>query len=263
MVLLRRDAAREFAESLPDDPYTFNARCLLLRELGEAWVEAAPEGVRASLIRDLSQPSELFALGEDPEALWSLLREVPGWDCVNVDASQAADLGELLARRLASPTELVSETYFVLSRAPAEYRHPHVRRLTEDDLALVESAPKELRPSGYGSDLAALAGGIVAGAIVDDRLVGSVTMTASSETYGNLGAHTLGAWRGQGIAAAAAYLVAREAIDRGLEPVWSTADANRPSRRVAEKLGFERVGARTYVVVPGLRGTGGFRPRPS
>jgi GNAT superfamily N-acetyltransferase len=155
---------------------------------------------------------------------------------------------------------MVPDVYLILEGPPMRYDHPWVRRLVEDDADLLDRAPEPLRPLGYSSTLAALSGGIVAGAVTGGNLLGIVSMASSSETYANLAAHTLEPWRGQGIGTAATFLVAREAQLRGLDPVWSAGEDNPGSLRVAQKLGFREIGRRTYVVVPELQRVGGFRP---
>ena len=137
---------------------------------------------------------------------------------------------------------------------------PAVRCLSVDALGFLVRAPGALRPVGYLSLLASLTGGVSAGAIPQEELVGTVSMTVSSENFADLGAHFLEPWRGRGLGTAATSLVAREVQERGLVPVWSTGEDNQRSRRVAEKVGFREVGRKVYVVFPSLQGSGGFRP---
>ncbi len=255
-----RDEARELAETLPDDPFSFEARCALLRGHGDGWFARTPAGELVALVRDRWQPTEPRAFGDDPIEIWKLLREVPGWDCINCSEPLAPMLRDQISNELGLSTGIISDIYFVLLRPARPCLHPSVRLLSEDDLELVDAAPESLRPLGYDSSLAALSGGIVAGAIEDARLVATTSMTASSATYANLAAHTLEGWRNRGIGSAAAFLVARAAQARGLDPVWSAAESNLASQRVAGKVGFEEYGRRAYVVVPDLRSTGGYHP---
>ena len=254
--------ARELGESLPDGPLTFDSRCLLLRGHATAWLAGSIPSVRAAIVCDPSQRREPRAFGTDPLEIWRLLRGIPGWACVNCPTELAGPLAEVLGRALALPTRLVADVYLVLAGPPARYEHPWVRRLSEDDVDLFDGVAEPLRPTGYSSTLAALSGGIVAGAVSERRLLGTVSMTSSSETYANLAAHTLEPWRGRGIGTAAAFLVAGEAQFRGLDPVWSAGEDNLGSLRVARKLGFREIGRRAYVVVPELQRIGGYPPSP-
>lgn len=254
--------ARELGEALPDGPLTFDSRCLLLRGLADAWVTGPVPSLRGAIVRDPSQPREPRAFGTDPHEVWRLLRGISGWDCVNCSVDLAGPLSEVMGRELALPTRIVDDLYLVLEGPPVRHTHPWVRRLSEDDVDLFDGAPEALRPLGYSSTLAALSGGIVAGAVTGGKLLGTVAMTSSSETHANLAAHTLEPWRHQGIGTAATFLVASEAQLRGLDPVWSAGENNPASLRVAQKLGFREFGRRAYVVVPELQRLGGFRVPP-
>jgi FR47-like protein len=252
--------ALEFAASLPDHPFTLDARCLLRRGLASAWLSGPPSEPTGAVVVASWMPGEPMAFGSDPLAIWSLLREIPGWRCVNAPAELAPGLAVVLERELRSPSQLLGDIYYVLEHAPARHGHPLVRRLTEDDLPMVERAPEALRLRGFPSTTAALVGGVAAGAIVDGELVAEMAMTTSSEEYADLGGHTLEPWRDRGVGSAAAFLVAEELRGRGFTPVWSTGEDNGPSRRVAGKLGFREFGRKSYVVVPELREARGYRP---
>lgn len=257
---LDRDAESILAEGIPDRPTTFGVRSVLNRHVGAAWIRGPLEAPRALIVQDRWTPGEPSALGDDPEEIWKLLREIPAWSCVNCTTELARELAPVLERELGRSTELRADIYYVLERPAAEFRDPKVRRLTEDDAELIERSPPELVPTGFDSALAALSGGVVAGAIVEGRLVARTSMTLSSEGHADIGSHTLPAWRGVGYATASLYLVATEVRRRELTPVWSCGGTNLASQRVALKIGFREWGRRAYVIVPALRANGGFRP---
>jgi RimJ/RimL family protein N-acetyltransferase len=252
--------ARVVAESLPDEPFTFGARCLLMRGLGKAWALGPRSHIVAAILQAPWIPTEPIALGSDPEQIWELLRRIPGWDCVNLAREIAAPVQRILERELRVPTRIYGDVYFLLDRPAIAHDHPAVRLLTENDVELVDRAPPALRLAGYDSTVAALTGGVAAGGIVDGNLVALVSMSVSSELYADIGAHTLESWRNQGLGSAAAYLVAREVQSRGFTPVWSTGEDNFRSQRVAQKVGFREFGRQAYVVVPSLQQTQGYRP---
>jgi GNAT superfamily N-acetyltransferase len=255
--------ARELGETLPDTPFLLTARCLLLRGTGVAWSARPIRPGISAVVRAPWLPTEPMALGEDAEALWELLREIPGWDCVNLPKANAADLARVLERELGQATRTMEDLYYRLDTPARSFTHPSVRRLREADLGLVEDAPVALQPVGYSSLLAALAGGIVAGSVEDGRLVGMACMDTSSAEYANVGVQTLEGWRDQGRGTASASLVAAEAQARDLTPIWSTGPLNHRSQRVAEKIGFRECGREAYVIVPALQASGGFRPAPA
>ena len=254
------EAEEVLAETLPDDPFSFGVRCVLKRHVGSAWVHGPLTSPDAAVVTDPWQASEPNAFGTDPEKVWGLLRELPGWVCVNCDSEMARALAPVLERELGLPTRLLADVYYTLEAPPVPYRHPAVRRLTEDDLEMVERAPEELRPIGFDSVLAALSGGVVAGAVEENQLVARTSLTLSSEAHADIGSHTLAAWRGRGYASTALSLVAAEVQDRGLTPVWSTGGTNLASQRVARKVGFREFGRKAYVLVPRLQEAAGFRP---
>jgi hypothetical protein len=252
--------ARVLADTLPDHPFTFGARCLLMRGLARAWVRGPIAQFEAAVLQVPWVPREPIALGTDPEQIWHLLREIPGWDCVNLSVDLVGPVQKVLERELRVSTRIYGDVYYVLDRAAIPHHHAAVRRLTGDDADLVDRAPAALHPAGYASTVAALTGGVAAGGIAEGNLVALISMTTSSELYADIGGHTLEPWRNQGMGSAAAYLVASEVQSRGFTPVWSTGEDNLRSQRVAQKIGFREFGREAYVVVPSLQATGGFRP---
>ncbi len=90
--------------------------------------------------------------------------------------------------------------------------------------------------------------GVVAGGVVDGKLIAIAHTSARSREYADIGVSTLEAWRNQGISTAAACLVARKVQDVGQIPAWSCGEDNTASLRVAEKVGFREVLRRTYVI---------------
>lgn len=252
--------ARALGETLADHPFTFGLRSLLLRGLATAWVRGSLPPFRAVVVRAPWLPSEPMALGTDPEEVWELLRQIPGWDSVNLSVDIAGPVRKILERELGVPTKILEDVFYVLDRPAVPHHHPSVRRLTEDDAGLIDHAADALRTSGFASTVAALNGGAAAGGIVEGRLVALVFMSMSSECYADIAGHTLEPWRNRGMGSAATYLVAREVQHRGFTPVWSTGEDNYRSQRVAEKVGFREFGREACVVVPSLQGAGGFRP---
>ena len=255
------EAEEVLAETLPDHPLSFAPRCVLKRHVGSAWVRGPLTGPDAAVVVDPWAPSEPSVFGTDPEEVWDLLRTLPGWSCVNCDSDLAHALAPVLEHRLGLATRLLADVYFTLEAPPVPFRHPAVRRLTEDDLELVERAPRELHPVGFDSILAALSGGVVAGALAESQLVARTSLTYSSEAHADIASYTLADWRDRGYASAALSMVAAEVRARGWTPVWSAGETNLASQRVAQKIGFREVGRKAYVIVPRLEEAAGFRPR--
>jgi len=106
-----------------------------------------------------------------------------------------------------------------------------------------------LRPTGLGTIEAALTEGVVACAVVAGEVVARAYTAALSPRHADIAVDTLDGWQGHGFATATASVVAREVQAAGHVPVWSAGESNRPSLRVAEKLGFTAVLRRTYVIL--------------
>jgi GNAT superfamily N-acetyltransferase len=193
-------------------------------------------------------PDEPFAFGSNPHAVWQLLRRVDDWRVVNVGEELARPLGALMERDLGLPVRYYGDLYHTLTSPPPDYLHPLVRPLSPGDAPLLEAAPRAIQGAGFGDPETMLREGIVAGAIADGRLVGIAHVGALTERYADVGVSTLEQYRGHGISTAAAALVCTAIQDTGRTPVWSCGEDNIPSRRVAEKLGFEFVERRVYVI---------------
>lgn len=263
MPVVDAETARQLGEAFPDHPFTFEARCWLLRNVAKAWLQGPPDRYEAVVVQPPWRPSEPAAFGADPEAIWSLLQEVAGWECVNVAEELALPLRRVIERELKIPATIYGDVYYLLDQDAIGHHHPSVRRLTEEDADLVDTAPAALHTPGFSSTVAALAGGVAAGGIVGGQLVAVASMSTSSQEFADIGAYTLEGWRGQGLGTAATYLVARELQSRGFRPIWSTGEDNLGSQRVAAKVGFREYGRRQYVVVPALQRSGGYRARAS
>src|SRR5207245_2306439 len=135
--------------------------------------------------------------------------------------------------------------HHVLPGQPAAAAHPLVRRLIPDDAPLLVD---DLSGGVWGDARTMLEDGIAAGAVVDGRLVALAHTSGRSTKHADIGVATLEAFRCQGLATAAAALVARAVQATGQTPVWSCGEGNQASLRVAHKLGFVEVSRRTYVI---------------
>jgi hypothetical protein len=249
---------RALASRLPDDPFHLNARCLLLRGLADAWTSESATDPGIVVVRSPWEPKEPMLFGDRADEAWPVLREIDGWTCVNCAADIADTVARCIERETGWATRRLADVYYTLEGPGRPHENPYVRLLGEEDLELVQAAPPVLHPTGFESLLAAVEGGLVAGAILDQNLVSTVSMTASSEEFANLAAFTLEGYRGRGFATAGTGQVVRGLVARGLVPVWSAGEDNRASAAVARRLGFEEAGRKAYVIVPELEHRGGF-----
>lgn len=241
------------ADALGDTPETVISLHVLRHRAGlaRAHLVGSPDRFAAAVVENLAfSPDEPTAFGADPDALWSLLRPLPGWTCVNVPSSLAPAVARLIAAETGRPPRLLDDLYHALPGPVSPVPHPAVRLLAPADAPLLDAAPPDLRPAGYPTATELLAEGIAAAAVVAESgaLVALAQTAARSPRHADLSVATLPAWRGQGLATAAAALVAAEAQAAGQTPVWSAGETNHASLRIARKLGFLPVARRTYVI---------------
>jgi hypothetical protein len=238
------------AGALGDTPETVISVHQLRRGLCRALVLGPPERPQAAMLQLRADPAEPTGFGDDPAGLWRLLRELDGWTCVNVPLALGSPLAEQIAAETGRTCRLHEDVYHVLTRPAIPRPQPDVRRLTAEDLPLLEAAEPDLGPPGWnwGGATTLLSMGIVAGAVADGRLVAITHTGAVSERHADVGVATLPAWQGRGLATAAAALVCAGIQATGRTPVWSAGAGNQASLRVARKLGFVEVLRRVYVI---------------
>ena len=193
-------------------------------------------------------PAEPDGFGEDPDALWSILEPLEGWRVVDVSPSVAPKLGALIRASTGSRVAYYGDVYHTLTRPAVIHSHPDVRLLTEEDRALFDGVPDDLKPGIRGDVEIVLREGFVAGAVVDDRLVSIAHTNAITDQYADIGVFTHQDYRNRGYSTASASIVAASIQESGRTPVWSCGEDNLQSLRVAAKVGFTEVSRRTYVI---------------
>jgi GNAT superfamily N-acetyltransferase len=237
------------AALLPDTPQTVISRAHLLWGTARAYAVGLTEvGFETAVVEDPGCPGEPMIFGHNPQQIANLMPRIPNWFCINVASEIAAELAPLLATRMETSMRQQGDVYHILTQPPPAtlLDRSDIRLLTPNDLPLLEAAPPELRGSNPEHLLHQTA---AAGAIVNNQLVAIAQNYALTEGYGDIGVFTLPAWRGRGLAAAAAALVARWLQENGRIPVWSCGEHNQASLRVAEKLGFVKNGRRVYIIL--------------
>lgn len=238
--------AQTLVSTLPDSPQTVISISQLRRRLAQAYIVGDVLDWETAVIFDPGQPGEPMAFGHNAAQIADLMAALPDWFCVNVLPDVALKLGPLLAAKMGCPVRYYGDIYHIMS-TPAPHRpHPAVRRLTPDDLPLLQAAPDIIRGHDPARMLAKMS---AAGAVVNGRIVAIAQNYALSDRYGDVGVATLPDFRGQGLATAAAALVAQELQGNGRIPVWSCGEDNYASLRVAQKLGFEYDSRRTYIIL--------------
>lgn len=166
------DECLALADTQGESPETVAPVHVLRRGLCSAYVVGEPTRFDAAIVIHNSIPEEPFGFGDDARALWNILEPLKGWRVVDVSQAVAPKLGALIREAIGKRVTYYGDVYHTLTGSAAEHSHPDVRRLTSDDLPLFNAAPSQLQGDGFGSKAGLLRDGIVAGAVVDGRLVG-------------------------------------------------------------------------------------------
>ena len=248
---LRSQRERELlAEALEDTPETAIALHYLRRGLADAYVVGTATRFDGAIVRSRSLLSEPWCFGEDPSAVWELLRPLNGRDLRGMSPNVSPQLAHPLASLMEKNGLQVhhyGDIYHTLTEPAEEFAVPEVRLLNLGNTGLLATYRKNPRGMGFATLQDLLAGGIVAGAVVRGRLVALAYTSAITASYSNVSVATDEDWRGMGFASAAASIVARRIQERGLTPVWSSGEDNTASLRVAAKLGFVEVSRRVFL----------------
>ncbi len=249
--ILETEQHNVLAEALGDAPETVHSVHMLRRGSCKAYVAGHPARFEAAIVQSNDWPQEPAGFGSDPGLLWVLLQLVEGWTCILVDSGCAPALGEIMQAEAGTRVRYLDEVTHVLTRPVRVYRDPAVRRLTLADLELLESASLELRAGLWNSPREMLVEGIIASAVMSGQIAATALTAACSDRYADIGVYTREDHRGRGYATAAASLVA-QGVQAGMRiPVWGAGAHNQASLRLAEKLGFEEVSRRRYVISAG------------
>ncbi len=240
------DGVRRLIEVLDETPETVGPIHLLTQGACKAYAVGDPASSDAVVVQSDSLRAEPVGIGDDAAGLWSLLRHLDDWTCVDVSPTVAPRLGALIREATGKPVCYYGDVHHTLTRPAPVFDEPAVRELTRDDIGL---------PQADGVDGASFRGalalgdhGAVAGAVVDGQIVGTAHTAAVTGAYAEIGVAVDEAWRRRGFATASASIVARRMQETGRTPVWSCGEDNMASLRVARKLEFEEVSRLTYVI---------------
>jgi RimJ/RimL family protein N-acetyltransferase len=204
----------------------------------------------AAIVQPKELPSEPIAFGSEPNAIWQELTQVKGWQCILVGKEVALPLGEIISSQLKTPVSFLDDVYHIAREQVMSFEDKSVRRMTIEDITQLETLSHDAQPIGFWGDLrTSLTEGLVAGAIVEGKVVGTCFAAARGQRYVDIGVNVLENYRRRGLATTTASLVTRSVQSEGLIPVWSCGSHNLPSLRLARKLGFAEVSRRTYVII--------------
>ncbi|MGH2549810.1 MAG: GNAT family N-acetyltransferase, partial [Thermomicrobiales bacterium] len=218
----------QLATSLEETPETMNGIHRLRRGIAHAYIAGTPDNPAVAVVQSRFLMEEPAAYGNDPELVWAVLKQVPGWTAVNAEREVAPKLAALIKAESGKPCLLIEEMYYTLDRPVTVFSDPVVRRIELDDLAMVEAATEPLSMHGwrFGSAEALLSEGLLAGAVIDGELVSIAFSASASSTYCEVGIKTREDFRGRGYSTAAASLICAEIQANGQTVVWSTDQDN-------------------------------------
>lgn len=242
---------KELGHSLLDSPQTVISSHCLKRGLAKAWAKGPVSSFIAAVVQTDSCPAEPISFGQDIEGIVQILENVQNWDCIVVDYEIAQRLGAVIETALAQLVSYVDDVYFVPGRQIPKIGNAYVRELTLKDMPLLEKAATndEFEFGWWRDSCSLLTDGIIVAAIVDQQIVASAHTAALSDGYVDIGVYTKAVYRRQGLALAAASLVANRVQETGRVPVWSAGATNVASIEMAKKLGFKEYARRTYVIL--------------
>jgi len=235
---------------LAENPETVISIHVLTRGDCDIYMSGNQRPQPVAILQPKELPSEPIAFGSDPDAIWQELAQVKGWQCILVDEEVAFPLGEIISSQLKTRVSFLDDVYHVPREQVLSFEDESVRQMTIEDLTQLEALPPEARPIGFWGDLrTSLTEGLVAGALVERKVVGTCFVAARGQRYVDIGVNVLENYRRRGLATVTASLVTRSVQSEGLIPVWSCGSHNLPSLKLARKLGFVEVAKRTYVIL--------------
>lgn len=255
MKILSADEHDAFLATIGETPQTVYTRQAVREGKATVYCVGEADDFSAAVAQWRGQPKEPMGFGTSGADLWTTLQQVSGWEVINVPLTIVDDLAEAMT---ADDTAIDSvrhydDIYYTLTRpaiAPAfDNDKVDVRLLTTNDAEMMHRAPRELqRANGFMSIEDALRQNIIACGIVNDEIVAISQEGGHSETMIEIGVYTAEAYRGQGISTQASYLVSKQIQAQSKLPVWSTGEDNWASQKVAQKIGFEEVSRRVYLI---------------
>lgn len=230
------------AAAIGESPETVISHHLLTSRTCDAWYVGDVRQPRGLVIQAHNFPAEPIIHGHDAEDIGNIIPYVEGWDTFSTPLNLVNGLErKVTAARNTTSLRTITDVYHVLD-APIHNLppHPQVRLLTDDDIALTMMIDELQQQSAYKP--------IVAAAVIDGEVVSLAHTFAWCPMYVDLGVTTHEQFRNQGMATAAAAIVANEIQKRGRVPVWSTGLDNEPSMRIAKTLGFRETSRRLYLI---------------
>lgn len=254
-ILLPRDYL-PFLETIGESPETIVMHYMIRANLATIFCVGTAEDFSAAVVQWQGQPREPMGFGTSGTDIWRILQTMSGWEAINVPLTVAATLATSMTEDDDTSIDSVrhyEDIYYTLQKSALAPNRTidgvTVRLLTSADAPLMQAAPRELRPAnGFLGIEEALDMNIIVGAIAGDTLVAIAQEVAQSPSFIEVGVYTAPDYRQRGISTQATYVVCQQIQALGKVPVWSTGEDNWGSQNVAQKIGFEEVSRRVYLI---------------
>jgi len=238
----------KLAETLGDRPETTIQIHLLRHGFCWAYVVGEPSKFDGVIIQSKLDPAEPTGYGSDAKVLWSILKSLKDWDCIEVPNECAKELGEIITSETGRKVRYYGDVYHALLKPANRFENEFVRQITLDDLDLLKSSQEDFRRSCFDTSERLLTEGFAACAIVSGEIVGVAHTSARGVKHSDIGVFVAEGYRERGFATASASIVAQKVQEDRQIPVWSAGETNFASLRVAQKLGFAKLSTMTYVI---------------
>lgn len=214
------------------------------RQPGRIFVDNAEAPTAAIMCRTY----DYFVAGNRDTPLRAFIQDAPEEAGVFQHLYSYAPIGEVWSAALMEDTPLLvipRRNYQWQMGTPApNIAAPAGARIERVDRALAEQADRALPlpflRMFWGTHDALLENGFAYCALQGDAVASVVYAIAMSSRGVVIGIDTVEKYQRQGYGAAASAAFIREALERGLQPIWDTDDENARSWKLAEKLGFDQ-----------------------
>lgn len=210
-------------------------------QTGRIFVEDADAPTAAMMCRTY----EYYIAGTPEPMLRTFIKDAPEEVGVFQHLYGYTPIGEAWVSALLddSPLVVIGRRNFQwdMGKPAPDFPVPDGARIVPIDHALVEQIDIALGnylQMSWGSREAFVEGGFGYCAMQGDVMASAIYAIAASSTGAIVGIDTIETFQRQGYGAAVSAAFIREALERGMQPIWDTDEDNLRSSALAQKLGF-------------------------
>ncbi|MGB0524920.1 MAG: GNAT family N-acetyltransferase [Flammeovirgaceae bacterium] len=232
-----------FVSQLEESHFLTIPKYLLENDLADIYLDEQQVNY---VIQSKLDPGEPTGFGEDAIILWEILKNLHDWRCINVSQELAKPLLKVIKNDWKCAVREYGDVYYGLNHQVRKYENQAVRKLITEDKSLL---------AAFGFDNTqlmenAIDKGFAYGAVIENQLVSLSYAPTHTLQYIEIGVETKEGYRNQGYSTAASAMLLQDIqTNTQLIPTWSAGEDNYASIKVAEKLGFEKLGERVYLIL--------------